>query len=381
MLECQRALFDMPRNVCWLNAAAYNPLPVAAQTAAEQGVARKIRPWELEADNAQHQFERARTAAARLIGADPDDIALISSVSYGVATAGRVLPLERGTRVLLLQDDHTSPALEWMARSESRNAILEIVTRPPDGDWTAAVLAAVARAAPPVSIVSVSSVHWSDGGVIDLGQIAPVLRQHGAHLVVDATHGAGVMPIDVHELNPDFLVFPTYKWILGPYGRAFLYVAKRWQSGMPLEQTGAGRRAVDSESAPYIRDSRYVPNARRFDMGERDHFITMEMALIGMELMADWGNRAVTELLRMLTGRLADALRDTGALIPADRVRAPHVLSLGFPDGMPSGLVERLARENVYVSRRLGRLRVSPHVYNDETDVDRFIEVFRRAVT
>jgi selenocysteine lyase/cysteine desulfurase len=268
-----------------------------------------------------------------------------------------------------------------MNRSEAQGTILEIVRRPTDGDWTAAVLDAVARPAPPVSIVSISSVHWSDGGIVDLRQVAPALRKQGARLVVDATHGVGAMPIDVHDLDPDFLVFPTYKWVLGPYGRAFLYVAKRWQDSVPLEQTSAGRRAIDSESVPYMRDLRYVSNARRFDMGERDHFMTLEMASIGMELIAGWGHHAITERLRMLTARLADGLSDTELLVPDHRIRAPHILSIGFPAGMPSGLVERLARDNVYVSRRLGRLRISPHVYNDEADVDRFIKLFRHEIT
>jgi selenocysteine lyase/cysteine desulfurase len=105
------------------------------------------------------------------------------------------------------------------------------------------------------------------------------------------------------------------------------------------------------------------------------------MASIGMEMTADWGAEAITERLRMLTARLGDALRDFGVMIPDEPIRAPHVLSLSFPAGMPSNLIERLAEERVYVSRRLGRLRISPHVYNDETDVDRFVEVFHRAVT
>ena len=92
-----------------------------------------------------------------------------------------------------------------------------------------------------------------------------------------------MLPVDVKRLDPDFLVFPTYKWVLGPYGRAFLYVAKRWQDGVPLEQTGSGRRSIRSTASPYIRDINYVPNARRFDMGERDFFITLEMAAIGMD--------------------------------------------------------------------------------------------------
>ncbi len=140
MLPCQRDLFDIPRDVCWLNAAAWSPLPVASREAGQQGVLRKVHPWEMRPEDPSRQIERARSAAARLINADPQDVALISSVSYGVATAGRILKLPRGTRVLVLQDDHTSPVLEWMERTKSAGAVLEIVRRPEDGDWTEAVL-------------------------------------------------------------------------------------------------------------------------------------------------------------------------------------------------------------------------------------------------
>ena len=110
------------------------------------------------------------------------------------------------------------------------------------------MLTAIARpGAPPIALASISSVHWSDGGVVDLGRVAPALRAQGAALLVDATHAAGVLPLDVNALDPDFVVFPTYKWLLGPYGRAFLYVAKRHQNGMPLEQTAtAGARCAPS---------------------------------------------------------------------------------------------------------------------------------------
>jgi selenocysteine lyase/cysteine desulfurase len=306
---------------------------------------------------------------------------LISSVGYGVATAGKLLKLPTGSRVLLLQDDHSSPVLEWMTRAPAQAFTVELVARPDDGDWTAALLAAIARpGAPPVGLASISSVHWSDGGLVDIDRVAAALRRQGAALLVDATHSAGVLPLDVAALDPDFLVFPTYKWVLGPYGRAFLYVAKRRQDSVPLEQTAYGRRAIASERAPYFKDTDFVADARRFDMGERDHFISLEMASIGMEMMAAWGSAAIVARLAMLTNRLADGLRNTGVHVLDRRVRAPHVLSLDFSDGMPAGLIERLAAEQVYVAPRLGRLRISPHVYNDEIDVDRFVDVFWRLV-
>ena len=115
-------------------------------------------------------------------------------------------------------------------------------------------------------------------------------------------------------LDPDFLIFPTYKWVLGPYGRAFVYVAKRHQDGVPLEQTSFGRRNVKAENPVYFADTRYLPDARRYDMGERDHFISMEMAAIGMEMMASWGAEAVAQRLSALTRRIADGLGGANAV-------------------------------------------------------------------
>lgn len=378
MLGSQRALFDMPRDVCYLNAAAWGPLPLASQEAGRAAVARKGRPWMLDAEFPAQQHARARSAAAALIGAEAEDVALIPSVSYGVATAAKLLRIPEGGRVLLLEDDHSSPVLEWMTRAEAGGFTVEIVKRPADGDWTAALLAAIAGSGTPIALASLSSVHWSDGGAVDLGAVAAALKARGAALLVDATHAAGVMPLDVSALDPDFLVFPTYKWVLGPYGRAFLYVARRHQDGIPLEQTAGGRRGVSAEQARYLADTGFVSGARRFDMGERDHFISLEMAAIGMEMVAGWGCAAITGRLAWLTGQLAEGLRALGAAVPEARVRAPHILSLSFPGGMPEGLTARLAAAGVHVAGRLGRMRISPHVYNDEEDVARFLAAFRR---
>ena len=379
MLASQRDLFDVPRDVCYLNSASYSPLPLRTLEAGCAAVGRKGRPWTLDADFARGQHERARTAAARLINADPADIALIPSISYGVATAAKGLTIARGSRVIVLENDHSSPVLEWHHRAEAQGFAVETVRQPADGDWTASVLAVIERAgAPPVGLASISSVHWSDGGLIDLEQVAAALRRHGALFLIDATQSAGVLQMDVRGLDPDFVLFPTYKWLIGPYGRAFLYLAKRHQDSMPLEQTAAARRDVRAGNAVYFSDLRYVGDARRFDMGERDHFISLEMAAIGMEMVAEWGAPAIAQRLAMLTERIEDAVRSRGVRVIGRRVRAPHILCLGFGDGIPNGLVEGLAADGVHVAARLGRLRVSPHVFNDEADIERFIAALTR---
>ena len=380
MLSSQRALFDMPRDVCYMNAAGWGPMPLATQEAGRAAMGRKGQPWKMAGDLASTQNERARSAAAALIGAEPGDITLISSVGYGVASAGKILEIPRGSRVVVLENDHTSPMLEWVGRAPAGGYTIDTVKQPADGDWTAAVLEAVERpGAAPLALVSISSVHWSDGGAIDLDRVAPAARKAGAAFLVDATHDAGVRPIDVKKLDPDFLIFPTYKWLLGPYGRAFMYVAKRRQNGVPLEQTSIGRKGVSAEDTIYFRDIAYKDDARRFDMGERDHFVSMEMASIGMEMMAKWGNEAVVGRLSMLTDKLAEGLGNLDLRLIDKKFRAPHVLCVTFPKGMAPDLPKKLAADGVYAAPRLGRLRISPHVYNDEQDVDRFVEVFRKA--
>ncbi|MGB6659788.1 MAG: hypothetical protein WBE90_12010 [Xanthobacteraceae bacterium] len=117
MLPSQRPLFDIPSDVCYLNAASYTPLPLATLEAGRAAVGRKGRPWLIDNDFAAQQYSRTRQAAARLIRADAADVALIPSISYGVATVAKIIPVPAGSRVIVLHDDHSSPLLEWLTRA------------------------------------------------------------------------------------------------------------------------------------------------------------------------------------------------------------------------------------------------------------------------
>ena len=95
-------------------------------------------------------------------------------------------------------------------------------------------------------------------------------------------------------------------------------------------------------------------------------------------MMAAWGPAAISERLGVLTDRLADGLAAQGAALTEKRFRVPHILSIAFPGGMPEGLIEKLAASGAHVAPRLGRVRISPHVYNDEADIDRFLDVWSK---
>src|ERR1700749_1355680 len=153
MFSSHRDHFDVPREICYLNATSYSPLPRRTLEAGRAAVGRKGQPWTVPASFANEVHERTRAAAARLINADAGDVALIPSVGYGVATAAKLLAIPRGARVLVLENDHSSPVLEWTGRAAAQGFVVETIRQPTDGDWTSAVLAAIERPdAPPVGL-------------------------------------------------------------------------------------------------------------------------------------------------------------------------------------------------------------------------------------
>ena len=258
--------------------------------------------------------------------------------------------------------------------------MLDLVPPPADGDWTAALLDRIAAPGlPPVGIAALTPLVWTDGSVIDLERLAPPLRAQGAAIVVDATQGAGILPLDVGRIGADYLVFPTYKWLLGPYTLAFLYVAPHRQDGTPLEQHASNRTGGAEPFTGAL--GPLIPTARRFDMGQRFNPVSLPMALAGMNLLHGWGHDAIAKRLRGTTDLLAEQAQSCG-LHPISRAfRPPHILGLRVPDGVDaSALVTSLAAQNVYVAERGGRLRVGAHIYNDDQDVARFGAALERAV-
>ncbi|WP_159997063.1 aminotransferase class V-fold PLP-dependent enzyme [Roseomonas sp. 18066] len=357
MLPSQRPLFEIPPGIAYLDAAAWSPLPRSVSAAGVAGIAAKARPWEFPRIRNEDGVAAARAAAARLIGAAAQDIAIQGSVAQAMATAARNLELAPGQRILRMADEFPSLCLVFERLAAERGLVVEVVPRPEDGDWTAALLAAIGRpGAAPLALALLTPLHWSDGALVDLDALAPAVRAAGAALVIDATQAAGVLPVDVGRWQPDFLAFPTYKWVLGPYGLAFLYVAPHRQAGLPVEEHNGNRPSGG-----------YAPGALRYDRGERADPVAPRMAAAGLELVLEWGPPAIAARLAHLTGLLAAGLAGLGTLPPR---RAPHVLGLRCPGGLPAGLVERLAGQGVYLSDRLGVLRISPHVWNEEADLE-----------
>ncbi len=376
LLPCQRPLFEIPDDVAYLNCAYMSPLLRSVRAAGERGVARKSSPWQLAPADFFTGSARARELFAGLIGARADDVAIVPAASYGMAVAAANLPVRAGGRIVVLAEQFPSNVYVWRELAAERGAELVTIARPPDGDWTGALLAAIDER---TAVAALPHCHWTDGGLVDLAAVGRRLREVGAALAVDATQSLGALPLDVRHVEPDFLVAASYKWLLGPYSLGFLYVAPRWQRGRPLEHNWIAREGADDFARLVDYGDELLPDARRFDVGERSNFALLPMAIAALEQLAAWTVPAIRDTLGVLTAGIAERAASLGlATAPAAR-RAPHYLGLRFPRGIPQGLAERLAAARVFVSVRGDSLRVTPHLYNTAADVERLFAVLGAA--
>ena len=372
LIPSQRHLFDLPADVAYLNCAYMSPLLKRAAEIGAHAIAQKTQPWRISADDFFTESERARALFAKLLGARADDIALVPAASYGLAIAAANLPVEPGRRILVLAEQFPSNVYAWRALAARTGAAVVTIERAADGDWTRAALA---RLDERVAITAVPHCHWIDGGLLDLVAVGVRCRDVGSALVVDATQSLGALPLDFAAVRPDYLVCPGYKWLLGPYSLGYLYIAPAHQDGRPLEQNWIAR-AGSADFARLIEyQDPYQPGARRFDVGERSNFALLPVGLVGLEQLLAWGVDRIAATLAAKTAAIAERAAGLGlAALPA-HLRGGHYLGLRFLRGAPQRLPERLAEERVYVSVRGDSLRVTPHLYNDETDIERLFAV------
>ncbi len=377
VLENQRELFEIPEEVAYLNCAYMSPQLRPVREIGERAVARKSRPWEITPGDFFKDVEKTRALFARLVGADAEGVALIPSVSYGIAVAAANLKVEPRENILILEDQFPSNVYAWRELAARKGAKLVTVPRPADHDWTSAVLG---RLDENTAVVAVPNCHWTDGSILDLVRVGARAREAGASLVVDGIQSLGAHPFDVAEVGPDFLVASAYKWLLGPYGIGFMYVGEEYRDGVPIEHNWINRHGSDDFSGLVDYEEVFQPGARRYDFGERSNFVLLPMANQALRQILDWGVENVSETIGRLTDLIEEeAKRHSIEAIPAKR-RARHMVGLKLGSSAPEDLATRLAEERTFVSVRGETVRVSPHLYNTAEDVNRLFAVLAEAL-
>lgn len=369
-LGSQRHLFEVPDEVAYFNTANMSPLLHAVREAGQSGLDRRAAPWLLTAADWFSDVERLRDLYARILGTDPDALALIPATSYGLAIAARNVTARAGDQVLVLAEEYPSNYYTWRRLCLRTDAELVVVGRERGATWTEALLAQISDR---TRVLAVPNVHWTDGSLLDLEAAVAAARRIGALVVIDASQSLGALPLDVSRLRPDFVVSVGYKWLLGPLGVGCLYVDRQHRDGEPLEENWINREGSDDFAALVNYTDQYRPGARRFDVGQRTSFGLVPMAIAAAEQLLDWTITEVASSLRAVTDQIAQRAAELGFATPTSEQRGPHMLGIQLPRDVTSGLARRLADDGVLASIRGTSLRIAPHLHTTQSDVDRLL--------
>src|ERR687890_750921 len=374
-LGSKRDLFEIPEDIVYLNCAYMSPQLRPAREVGEKTISRKSRPWEITPDDFFEDAEEIRALFARLVGGDADGVAIIPSVSYGISIAAANVPVREGEKIIILEDQFPSNVYAWGGLAEQSGARLVTLPRQEDLDWTCPLLEEID---PDTAVVAVPNCHWTDGSLVDLASVGESVREAGAALVVDAIQSLGAHPFDVSEVRPDFLVAASYKWLLGPYGVGFMYVGEEYREGMPIEHNWINRRGSQDFSGLVSYQDAFQPGARRYDVGERSNFVLLPMAAEALRQILNWEVENVSETIGTLTDLVEQRAEDRGMVATPKQRRARPMIGLMLGPGAPPDLPTQLMHHDVFVSVRGASVRVAPHLYNTEEDVDRLFDVLER---
>jgi kynureninase len=358
-----RARFPVFEKKTYINSCSYGALAVEVEAAVQRYLQDRLEEgcdWNYWVE----RNEAARSSFARLLGAIPDEIAVTTSASAGINSIASALHFDQGRHKIVISDyEFPTDAQIWYAQ-ELRGA--EVV-RVPEKDGYIPVESFAEAIDEQTSLVAVTQVCFRNGARLDIPAIASLARERGALIMVDGYQGFGTLPFDVRDAGVDFAVGGSVKYLLGTAGIGFLYARRELIESLVPTVTGWFAQqdifAMDT--------TRYDParSARRFEMGTPP-VVNIYAATAGLDIIEEVGLEAIAGRIGELTGQiksLAKAARYTIAT-PTDPARHGAMIALRCHDA--PALVARLAEQGIVVSDRDNNLRISPHFYNNEQDID-----------
>jgi selenocysteine lyase/cysteine desulfurase len=363
-----RAEFPIFEHTTYLNSCSQGALSHRVRRAYED----YLDGWDARGAEWEHWVERAeaaRAAFARLLHAEPSELAVTTSVSQGVNGIVSALPFERGGRSRIVISEYEFPTVGQIAHAqELRGAEVVHVLPGPDGSIP------VERFAEAIddrtALVCCTTMSYRTGHRQDVAEIARVAHSHGALCLADSYQAVGAIDVDARALGVDFVTGGTVKYLLGSAGLGFLYVRRELLAQLLPTQTGW----FADEDIFQMDISDYSPaaDARRFDAGTPP-VPNIYGGVAGMSIIEEAGVPAIEAHVSALATRLIRGLDELGATVatPHDPARRGPLVCVRSSD--VARLVDELAAEHIVVSMRDDNLRIALHLYNVEDDVDRVL--------
>jgi selenocysteine lyase/cysteine desulfurase len=364
-----RGRFPIFEHTTYVNSCSQGALSTAVREAYEAYLA----GWDAHGAEWEHWVERAeaaRAAFARLVGAPTETVAVVTSVSQAVSAIVSALDLDARPRIVVSEFEF--PTVGQIAHAqELRGAEVVHVTPEPDGTIPPERFAAAVDER--TALVCCTAVSYRTGYRLDVAEVARIGHERGALVLADSYQAAGSVPLDAAALGVDFLTAGTVKYLLASAGLAFLYVRPGLLEELLPTQTGW----FADEDIFEMQIARYRPHAsaRRFDAGTPP-VPNIYAGIAGIELVEQVGVEAIAAHVRGLNERLLAGLDELGATVATPRDSYGALVCVVTTD--PDALVAALAADRIVTSSRDRNLRISPHLYNVEEDVDRLLEALAR---
>ena len=362
----------------YLNMASQSPMPKVSVRAVQAALEANKFPHHKPDSTFFEVPNRLRANIAKLIGAKPEEIALTSGASAGVAAVAYGLTWKPGDEVITAKGEFPLQFTAWKPMEEREGIKLKIIS-PRERFISADDL--IAAITPRTRLVSVSLVRYDDGSLLDAPRVAAACHKRGALLLLDVSQGCGALPMDVNKLGADFLVCAGYKWLLSPFGTGFFWMKSEHLSTVrPAPFYWMAVAGSHNFAALNFEDSKPEASAKRWDAPEwASHF---NFNLAAMDASVDFVVRTGPELVLAHNRNLIELMFER---LPKDRFviaspldaarRGPYGCFCARSPEKTAEVYQHLRKENVVVSLREGNIRVSPHLYNTERDIDRLISV------
>ena len=381
MLSQQRSKFSLPKGIRYLNCAYMSPLLKSVEKAGIRGIRQKRNPAAVSQQDFFTNTELLRQEYAKLIHAkNSRDIVIIPSVSYGMANVTNNVQLKAGDEVLVAGEQFPSNFYPWQKLCEQQHAKLNIITPPETLEqrgkqWNDKILNSI-RAN--TRIVALGNVHWADGTKFDLPSIRQRTNEVGALLIIDGTQSVGALPFDVSKIKPDALVCGGYKWLMGPYSIGLAYYGEYFTNGKPVEENWINRLNSENFSALVNYQPHYQDGMLRYEVGEHSNFILVPMLLAALRQLNKWKPENIQEYCGAISQHAIGQLRDAGFWIEDKDHRGNHLFGIRLPHSIDLEKVKlNLQKNKISVSVRGNAIRVAPHVYNTEAELQKLATVLR----
>jgi selenocysteine lyase/cysteine desulfurase len=350
-----RSEFPALENRAYLNTATFGQLPCRATEAVAKHWRQRDELACTDFLNWYNDADRLRGSIAKLIGATVDDIAFVTNAAAALGMVLAALDLKPDDNIVTLQDEFPN----YLYMPQMREAPWERFYDSIDGK---------------TRLVAISEVNYATGFRPPLKEISEFTRERGILLFVDGTQSLGALTVDVRKLNIDIYAVHGYKWMISPPGSAFMAVSGDARGRIrPMTVGWRSHRTWRDVDNLHHGVPEFVDSAEKYEGGGLP-FALLYALEQSVDMMLEIGPGLIEQRVLQLAGSVRERLRESGAEVPEN---GSQIVAANFPGRDPSHLARELKKSNVHVAARHGFLRISPHFYNDQNDLEQLCEAIK----